>query len=75
MIRWAALGPIPFICFSILSLPSLMTLHNSAVVIALRIILAVPAPMPLTLIKSMKRERSAVVLNPHSWKASSRMAS
>ena len=75
MMRCAVRSPIPFTVFSIFSLPEEMTLHSSAGDMAERIMRAVLAPTPDTVMRSRNISRSCLVENPKRAYASSRMLS
>ena len=75
MIRWAVLVPSPFTFAIALALPVAMSIRSSSAVKAERIIRAVAAPMPLTVISNSKICRSVLVTNPYISCVSSRMIS
>ena len=75
MILCAVRSPMPFTVLSSFSLPVAMTLHSSAGDIAERIILAVLAPTPDTVMSSRNISRSCLLANPKSTCASSLMLS
>ena len=66
IIRCAAFGPMPFTWRSILSFPSPIMPHSSAGVIAERIMRAIPAPTPLTLVSIRNNSRSVRLSKPQS---------
>ena len=72
MMRWAVFKPIPLTLFRMRSSPLAMMLHSSDGVSDDRIIRAVLAPTPLTVISNWYRERSCLLMNPYKVKESSR---
>ena len=64
MMRWAVRRPMPFTPFSSRSSPVEMALQSSCTDIDERIIRAVPAPTPLTVMSSMNISRSCRVAKP-----------
>ena len=70
--RCAAFGPMPFTVFSIFSLPEAMVLQRSAGVVADKIMRAVFAPTPLTVIKRRYNSRSCLPAKPYNVNESSR---
>ena len=72
MMRWAALGPMPFTVLSIFSFPDAMVLQRSPGVVADNTIRAVFPPMPLTVMRRRYSSLSCLVANPKRENESSR---
>ena len=70
--RSAERAPMPLMCLSAFMSAFTMALQNAEMFMLLRMASAVFAPMPFTVMRSLKISISFFVANPKSWSASSR---